>query len=550
MDLMGSPAQIQYAAKRHAHVEEAVAMTRSPDHGADWVIVDLHGRYPTYGPRGLARTALQREVPFETLAARLDRIARTAWVRGVLVRTGGLATGLATTDAVGRLLGRLAERTRVVAYLPRVSMRTLLATARLAEVVAPESAEVSVPGFAVEQVFLGSLLARHGIGVETLRIAEYKTALARFSDERMDAYDREQLTAYLGSAERSWLAALSRARGMDGAQARTWFDRGFTSAGQLLEAGLVTRVAYDDDIVVPVERPLARAVELVGPRLPTGRPGRRADGVTVVPVVGTIVSGRSRGTPPVPLVPGPFAGADTVVAALRRAQRDRRTRAVVLYVDSRGGSAVASDLICRAVARLGKPVVAVMGEVAASGGYYVLAQADHVVASPYTVTGSIGVLVGKPVLTEFNARHGLNPEAVGREGALFGSPSRPFSDADRAWAQQMMREVYDRFVDRVATGRRLSAERVDEIGRGRIWSGADALEVGLVDELGDLEAGVAAARRLAGLPDDAPTRTVSARLTVPGAPTFGRQPASALEVLWPFGSERVLTWSDRVVSVR
>jgi protease-4 len=191
-----------------------------------------------------------------------------------------------------------------------------------------------------------------------------------------------------------------------------------------------------------------------------------------------------------------------------------------------------------------------MGDVAGSGGYYVLAQADHVVADPFTITGSIGVVVGKPVLTQFNERHGLNPEVVGRERALFESPNHGFSDAERVWAERMMHEVYDRFVDRVSTGRRLSRERVDEIGRGRIWSGADALEIGLVDELGDLDAGIAAARRLADLPDDAPVHTVSTGLTLPGTPTLAKDPAAALTALWPFGQERALTWLDRSVVIR
>jgi protease IV len=154
------------------------------------------------------------------------------------------------------------------------------------------------------------------------------------------------------------------------------------------------------------------------------------------------------------------------------------------------------------------------------------------------------------VLTQFNERQGLNPEVVGRERALFASTARGFSPDQRAWAERMMREVYDRFVQRVATGRGLSAERVDEIGRGRIWSGRDAVGVGLVDELGDLDAGIAAARRLGALPDDAPVRTVGAGLALLGAPTFAREGTVALADLWPFGQERVLTWLDRAVTIR
>ena len=247
-------------------------------------------------------------------------------------------------------------------------------------------------------------------------------------------------------------------------------DAGFTNAQQLLEAGLISRIGWDDEVAVPVDQVWTRSLGLVRDQFTVRRHAKKVPGVAVVPVVGAIVSGRSRPTPG--LLTGPTAGSETVVAALRRAERDPLVKAIVLYVDSGGGSALASDVIGRAVARCPKPVVAVMGEVAASGGYYVLAQADHVVASPFTLTGSIGVVVGKPVLEELNERIGRNPETLGRELALFGSSNRPFSDAERAWAERMMEEVYARFVARVAAGRRLTPERVDELGRGRLWSGS------------------------------------------------------------------------------
>lgn len=536
------------------------AIGRTPDAAGepDWVIVDLQGAYPAYPPQMPLQALLRLGATLEGLTERLDRIGKAGWVRGVLVRVGALTADLATADAVGRALGRLAERKRVVAYLPDVSMTTLLVTARLREVVAPESATVSLPGFAAEPMFLGGFLRRRGIDVENLRIGEYKSALTPYSEERMDEHNREQLTAYLDSAERTWVGELAAARGADAHRAHGWIDGELTSAAQLLEAGLVTRVAYDDEIAEPVDdRHLGRAVELLGLR----RPRRKADGVAVVPVVGAIVTGRSRPAPPLPFLPGPMAGSATVVANIRRAERDERTKAILLYVSSRGGSALASDLIGRAVARARKPVVAVMGDVAGSGGYYVLAQARHVVASPYTLTGSIGVVVGKPVLAELYARHGLRPEAVGRDRALWASPSRPFTQSEREWAERLMAETYDRFVARVATGRRLSRERVDELGRGRIWSGADAKELGLVDELGDLDTGLAAARRLGGLPADAPARPVSAGLQLPGLPTFARGegeelpaasagPGALLDALWPFGQEKVLAWLDQDIRVR
>ena len=515
----------------------------------DWVVLDLRGTYPAHRSDPM-QALLQRGESLEGLTARLDKIGKASWVAGVLVRVSDLHAGLATAHAIGQALARLARRKRVVGYVPQVTMRTLLVTASLTEVVAPESAEVRLPGFAAEQVFFGAFLARHGVSFENLRIREYKSALTQFSQDHMDEYEREQLSAYLDSAEQNWLADIAAVRGVGDARAREWFDAEFTSAAQLLEAGLITRVAFDDEIVTPMDQHWGRTLELMTPRLPTKRIGGKADGITVVPVHGAIVSGRSRGTPPVPFMTGPLAGSDTVVAALRRADRDEHTKAIVLYVDSGGGSALASDVICRAVVQADKPVVAVMGEVAGSGGYYVLARADHVVASPYTLTGSIGVVVGKPVLTEFNENHGLNPETVGREKALFSSPNRAFSESDRDWAERMMNDVYDRFVGHVATGRGLSTEQVDEIGRGRIWSGADGERIGLVDELGDIDTGVTVARRLAGLDEDAPVRTASGGFTLPGAPALGKGVAATLAGLWPFGQEQVLTWFDQSVTIR
>jgi protease-4 len=186
---------------------------------------------------------------------------------------------------------------------------------------------------------------------------------------------------------------------------------------------------------------------------------------------------------------------------------------VALQVDSGGGSALASDLIWRAVQRLAtrKPVVAVMGAVAGSGGYYVLTHATRVLAAPTTITGSIGVVMGKFVLEEFNARYGLNPETLRRgRFATLTTSARGWDDAERDLLGRHNDAIYQRFVNRVAEGRGLSATRVNEIGRGRIWSGRDAPDLGPVDEIGDVPRAAAPAKERAGLHPDAPTWNVRA----------------------------------------
>ncbi|MEF2278560.1 S49 family peptidase [Deinococcus sp. YIM 134068] len=513
-----------------------------------WVVLDLSGSYAARQPGNPIQALLNREETLETLEARVERLRDATWLHGVLVRISEFTAAPATAHAVRGILSRLAADKRVVAYLPQLTMTALIAASGAPEIVAPESADVLVPGFAAEPTFLGAFLKKHGIEFENLRIREYKAALTRFSQEAMDDANREQLSAYLTGLETAWTRDLAAARGVSEDAARAWLTGDLTSARAAHEAGLITRVAYEDELVGPGTRPLAAVLDLLTPQRPTGA---KAGRVAVVPVVGAIVTGKSRNNPlPLPLLGGQMAGSDTVVAALRRAKKDDKTKAIVLYVDSGGGSALASDLIWREVATSEKPVVAVMGEYAASGGYYILTHAKRVIASPYTLTGSIGVVSGKPVLREFNARQGFRPEPVGRERALMYSPSRPYSDDERALVERGISEVYDRFVTRVAEGRGMTTERVNELGRGRIWSGLDALNLGLVDELGDLHTGIQRARELADLPEDAPTWNVTPARSGP-LPEFVREAARAVSVeVWPFGRERVLTWFDREIKVR
>ncbi|WP_424951954.1 S49 family peptidase [Deinococcus sp.] len=517
-----------------------------------WVVLDIAGDYPALSPGNPLAALLNRQDTLEALGARLERLAHADWLHGVLLRFGQYGAGLSTSRSVRDLLSRLSIHKRTVAYLPTLSMPALLAASGAGQVVAPESAEVNVLGLGIEVTYLGEFLKKHGVSFENLRIREYKSALTRFSDDHMDPYNREQLTRLLESMEVTWVAEMGTARGVSEEAARGWLERPLSSAQAAREAGLIDRVAYEDELVGPATRPMSAVIDLLKP--PTRR-GKQAGRIAIVPVVGTIVTGKSQRNP-LPLFGGVSAGSDTVVAALRRAGQDKATKAVVLYVDSGGGSALASDLIWREVKVLneaGRPVVAVMGGVAASGGYYVLTHARHVIASPYTLTGSIGVVSGKPVLEEFNRRQGLNPEGVTRhEAGLAYSSARPFSAAQRELMERSIAEVYDRFTLRVADGRGLSQERVNELGRGRIWSGQDALEHGLIDELGDLHTGVQRACELSGLPYGSPTWTATPKNRGP-LPEFAQEAAdeaASLSVKAGLPGTGVLMWLDSDLRVK
>ena len=514
-----------------------------------WVVVDIAGDYPALNPGNPLAALLNRHDTLEALSARLERLQHAEWLHGVLLRFGSYSAGLSTSRAIRGAVERLGRHKRTIAYLPTLSMPALLAASGAIEVVAPESAEVNVLGLGIEVTYLGEFLKKHGVSFENLRIREYKSALTRFSDDHMDSYNREQLTRLIESMEAGWTEELAAARGVSAEAARNWLERPLSSARAAREAGLIDRVAYEDELIGPATRPISAVIDLLKP--PAGR-GRTAGRIAIVPVIGTIVSGKSQRNP-LPLFGGVSAGSDTVVAALRRAGQDKTTKAVVLYVDSGGGSALASDLIWREVSMLGKPVVAVMGGVAASGGYYVLAAAKHVIASPYTITGSIGVVSGKPVLEEFNRRQGLNPEGVTRqEAGLTYSSARPFSTAQRELMERSIAEVYDRFTRRVAIGRGLSQERVNELGRGRVWSGQDALAHGLIDELGDLHTGIQRACELAGLPYGSATWTATPKNRGP-LPEFAQETAdeaASLSVKAGLPGTGVLMWLDSDLQVK
>lgn len=526
-------------------------VTALPGPRPRWAVLELTGSYPERRQprRRLSLAALAggpRGASLDELAALVDRLCRAPALEGVVLRVQGLTVDLAAAYALRRQVERLrAAGKRTVAVAQALDMAGYLVVSAADEVVVPESAELWVHGSALGATFVADALSRVGARFEKVAIGEYKNAPDQLALPAMSEPQRRQYEAVLDSVERTFLTAVATGRRKEPDDVKAWVDEGVTSARRALELGMVDRVAYEDEVVKRGQVPAERAAAFAPTRL---RP--RGGRVAVVSLEGSIVPGRSRRSPlPLPLFGGTLAGSETLVRALRAAGKDPLTEAVVLHVDSGGGSALASDLIWREVKRLAErmPVVAVMGELAASGGYYVLTHATRVVAAPTTLTGSIGVFAGKFVLEEFNRRYGLNPEYLSRgRFARLMRAAAGWDDDERALMERYVSEVYDRFVSRVADGRRLSRERVHELGRGRIWTGADALEVGLVDELGDVQHAIRVAKELAGLHEDAEVRDVHApaKLVLP----VGDDPQALLDAVAPLLSERALLVPD--VSLR
>jgi protease IV len=363
-------------------------------------------------------------------------------------------------------------------------------------------------GVGVETTFVRGALDRLGVEPQLEQRYEYKNAADRVMRTGFTEAHRVALDRLAESVFADGIATIARARGIDPARVRELTDTGPRTAAEAHAAGLVDALGYRDQAYAALRDRVGRDADLLfadrwrPPRRPHV-PNRRRSRVALVEAHGAITSGRTRRGPG-----GRQLGSDSIGTALRAARDDDHVRAVVLHVDSPGGSAVASETIWREVCRVreaGKPVVVSMGPVAASGGYYIACPADVIVALPATLTGSIGVFGGKVVVRELLDRVGLTTGTVSHGArSLMFSTRRGFSDDERERLAATIDAIYDDFVAKVAAGRRRPVAEIEGVARGRVWTGDDALAVGLVDELGGLRDAVRIARNRAGLPSDAP----------------------------------------------
>ena len=398
---------------------------------------------------------------------------------------------------------------------------------------------VGLLGVGLQTTFLRGALDKLGIEPQLEQRYEYKNAADRVQRTDFTPAHRESLEQLAESVFAEGVEAVAAGRGLTFSQVRALVDSGPRTAAEAQAAGLVDQLGYRDQVYAAVRSQVAEDAELLfadrwEPRRGPSLPKRRNGHVALVEVKGGIASGRTRRGPM-----GRQVGSDSVSAELRAAAVDDRIKALVLRVDSPGGSAVASDTIWREVVRVkeaGKPVVVSMGDAAASGGYYIACPADVIVALPTTLTGSIGVFGGKFVVRELLERLGLTTGIVERgERSLMFSARRGFAADERERLAATIDAIYDDFVAKVAAGRGRSVAEIDAIARGRVWSGRDARPIGLVDELGGLRDAVRIARHRGGLAVDAPVKPA---LHVPPLARLGRaknseDPRALLGASWP-----------------
>ncbi|MGV0741216.1 signal peptide peptidase SppA [Mycolicibacterium sp. XJ870] len=413
------------------------------------------------------------------------------------------------------------------------------------------SGTVGLVGFATSAMFLRDALDKAGIEAQFVARGEYKSAANLFTQDRYTDAHREADGRLIESVRDQVWRAIAESRHLEAQALNALADKAPLLRDDAVTGRLIDRIGFRDEAYArigelsggpenvdadaddaPRRLYLSRYAKATSPKPSPPLPGRKKPTIAVVTLHGPIVSGRG-GPQGLPLG-NSSAGGDTIAAALREAATDDDVSAIVLRVDSPGGSVTGSETVWREVVRTresGTPVVASMGAVAASGGYYVSMGANEIVANAGTITGSIGVVTGKLISRELKDKLGVGSDAVRTNAnADAWSTNAPFTDEQHAQVEAEADLFYTDFIERAAHGRNLSVEAVDNVARGRVWTGADAKDRGLVDELGGLRTAVTRAKVLAGLDPDTEVRVVS----YPGSswldmlrPKASSQPAAA-----------------------
>ncbi len=435
---------------------------------------------------------------------RLRALARDEGVAGVLLVINGLGVGWAGLQELRGELARLRTAgKKVFAYLVAASTGEYFLAAAADRVYLDPAGGIRLQGFAGTILYFKGLFDQLGVSAEFEKIAEYKSAPETFTQIGPSEPALRMRSELYDSLYAELIGGLARSRGLAPAVVTELINNGPYTAGDLQnDERLVNAVAS------PEELPKLIAAELGAAYPIAPAPAERLDSwalpkVAVIFIEGDIVDGESRNVPlPLPFIGGQMVGGDTITRAIAQARLDPAVEAIVLRIDSPGGSALASELIAREVfkTRGVKPILCSMGEVAASGGYYAAAGCDTIFADPMTITGSIGIFYGKFDLSGLLAKLGITWNTYRRgERADMESWFRPYSEDERKLILEKMRYLYELFLERVAQGRGISEKRADELGRGRVYSGEQAKALELVDRLGGIGEAIAMAKAQAGL---------------------------------------------------
>jgi protease IV len=407
----------------------------------------------------------------------------------------------------------------IYAYMQMGMNRDYYIATAAEKIIIPPPGDLYTIGFAAEAMFFKGSLDKLGVEPEVIQIGpKYKNAPDQYTRKEMGEGQREVINAVLDEYFSQYTSAIAEARGKSVEDVTALIDNAPYNAPQAKELGLIDDALYMDEVHEELKKRLGYkdedALRTIGGGkyrdVPSDSLGlNNGERVAVIFASGAINTGRSNDSP----LGGSMVGSDTVVKAVNDAAADRSIKAIILRVDSPGGSALASDLMWKAIENAkakGKPVVVSMSDVAASGGYYISCNADKIVAEPTSITGSIGVFMGKPVVKEMYEWFGVTNEYIlrGKNAGIFRITEKWTTEERAKMVEQTNHIYFGNFIPKVAKGRNMTDEQVNTVGQGRVWTGSQAKENGLIDEFGGLERAIAIAKELAELPADKDVRRV------------------------------------------
>ncbi|MFO0918870.1 MAG: signal peptide peptidase SppA [Planctomycetaceae bacterium] len=494
--------------------------------------IELSGAYP----EGVGASGLFGEIT-ETLTAglkRLEKAAKDDDLAGVILHINSPQLGWAKLNEFQQAVKRLrAANKSVTAWMESGTTHDYLLASACDRIVLPESGMLMLLGLRAEVTFYKNLFDMIGVQPEMMQVGEFKAAGEPYMRTEMSPAFRQEMDAILDDYYRQIVEIIAAGRKLDAEKVKSIIDVGLCTASQAKEYGLIDHVAYEDDIKKLLlgdqkQTEIKIAMKYGKKKLDADFSGlngminlmnlmmgldqkprkSKADKIAVINAVGPIMTGTSQSE----LFGGEVMGSTTMIKAIRQARDDETVKAIVLRIDSPGGSALASDLMWHELQNAKKPVIASMGNVAASGGYYIAMGAEKIFAEPGTLTGSIGVVGGKFAIEKLYSKIGITTTVLQRgKNSGVMSLTTPFSETERAAMQKMLDDIYGQFTGKAAMGRKMALDKLQSLAKGRVYTGAQAKELGLVDELGTLDDAVLAAKKSAGLGE----KTYVERLMLP-----------------------------------
>ncbi|HEX4462320.1 MAG TPA: signal peptide peptidase SppA, partial [Polyangia bacterium] len=504
-------------------------------------------RYPTFwpGPTHLERIELSGALGDRKLAlltSWMRRLERDREVAGLVVVIGDVGGSWATAEELRESFARLRRAGKhVFAYVGETTTRGYYVASAAERVYQDPAGGIRLVGLSSTSLFFRGLGDMLGVHADFVKIAEYKSAPEQYTRDSPSEPAKLEREAFVSETYAHLVNGIAESRNVKPDKVRDWINKGPYTAVDAKSAGLVDELRHGDEVEEAITQALGRHYNL---RTPPTTLERDHDwerpAVAVLFVDGDIVDGKSAY---IPFVDMHLSGMQTLLAALQRARDDAQVKAIVVRIDSPGGSALASDVLARELERTAtvKPVICSLGDVAASGGYFIASACSRIFAQPSTLTGSIGIFTGKFDVSGLAHKLGVSFESYERgTHAAMDSMWRLYTDEERALILEKLRYFYGRFLAQVARGRKLTTGEVDAVGRGHIWSGEAGRAHGLVDEYGGLMDAIAEAKQRAGLSDRARVKLQA----MPDDTTV----LSELLQLFGIGGERATTSGEDLVS--